>query len=224
VIDLSPPRRASGALVLADIGGYTSFLRDITVAHEHDALAGGNIPAAYAVMSSLLTGIVGRLVPPFMLAKLEGDAVFAYTPDPPVVPRGTDLQAVFEACYADFRQRIATANETWTCTCEGCIRIEQLDLKFIVHAGPFVVHEIAGNRELVGPEVVLAHRLLKNEVAAAIGHGAYVLATEAAASDLGFRRDGAVPMVAHYEHYPPTDVLVYPLRQPDLALATHRAS
>ena len=84
----TPPRRADGPLLLADIGGYTAFLRAVATAHESDAFANGAIPDAYAMMSSLLDGIVGRLVPPFTLSKLEGDAVFAYATDGSTVPRG----------------------------------------------------------------------------------------------------------------------------------------
>ena len=40
-----------------------------------------------------------------------------------------------------------------------------LDLKFIVHAGAFVVQSIAGGHELVGPDVGMAHRLLKTRLA-----------------------------------------------------------
>ena len=209
---VTPPQRTAGALILADIGGYTSFLRAVAVAHEHDAFAGGNIPAAYAMMSSLLVGIVEHLVPPFTLSKLEGDAVFAYAPDIQSVPYGAALREAIDACYTDFRRRIATANENWNCTCEACLRIDQLDLKFILHAGSFVIQEIAGNRELVGPEVVIAHRLLKNDAEATIGQPAYLLVTAAAATDLGFEHAGAHPLVAEYEHYPLMDVLVYPLR------------
>ena len=68
----------SGLLVLADISGYTSFLQAVTLAHRNDAFADGAVPDAYAVISSLLDGIVERLAPPLTLAKLEGDAVFAY--------------------------------------------------------------------------------------------------------------------------------------------------
>ena len=83
---ITPPRRADGPLILADIGGYTSFLRIVQVAHADDAFADGNVPDAYAFVSSLLDGIVGQLVPPFTLAKLEGDAVFAYSAEAATVP------------------------------------------------------------------------------------------------------------------------------------------
>jgi hypothetical protein len=33
------PRTASGLLLLADIGGYTSFLQSVALAHQDDAFA-----------------------------------------------------------------------------------------------------------------------------------------------------------------------------------------
>ena len=49
-----------------------------------------------------------------------------------------------------------------TCWCDVCSGIDQLDLKFILHVGQFVIQDIAGQRELAGPEVVIAHRLLSH--------------------------------------------------------------
>ena len=206
------PRAADGPLLLADIGGYTSFLRAVATAHEADAFANGAVPDAYALMSSLLDGIVGRLVPPFSLSKLEGDAVFAYATDSAVLPRGADLRACLDACYAEFRERLVAAHDVWTCRCDACLRIDSLELKFILHAGPFVIQEIAGHPELVGPEVVMAHRLLKNEAAELVGHGAYALLTAAAVARFAVPTDAAIPLVARYEHYPPIDAFVFPLR------------
>jgi len=93
------------------------------------------------------------------------------------------------------------------------LRIDVLELKFIVHAGPFVIHEIVGNLELVGPEVVMAHRLLKTEAAEVVGQGAYVLVTAAATNLLEIPTEGSIPLVARYEHYPPIDAFVFPLQR-----------
>gem|GEM_PF-6529181 len=69
---------AEGPLLLADIGGYTAFLQAVAEAHRDDAFADGAVPEAYRLMSSLLDGIVGCIVPPFTLSKIEGDAVFVF--------------------------------------------------------------------------------------------------------------------------------------------------
>lgn len=205
------PSAANGPLVLADISGYTSFLRSVADAHQGDAFADGAIPDAYGLMSSLLDGIIQRLVPPFTLSKLEGDAVFVFAEDADGLPRRTALLDCLAACYADFRRSLGMAHDIWTCTCDACSRIAGLDLKFVLHAGPFVIQSIAGGRELIGPEVVMAHRLLKTGAGTLVGHGAYALITDAAATRFDVPTDDAIPLVESYEHYPPIHLHVFPL-------------
>ena len=200
-----------GPLLLADISGYTSFLQSVAAAHRDDAFAGGTIPDAYAMMSDLLDGIVGRVVPPFTLAKLEGDAVFAFATEADPIPRAGSMLECLQDCYADFRRRLETAHQIWTCRCGACSRIDALDLKFILHAGPFVIQSIAGGQELVGPEVVMAHRLLKTDAAALVGH-AYALITEDAVTGFDVPTDASVTIVETYEHYSPVTAYVFPLR------------
>ena len=206
------PSAASGQLLLADISGYTSFLRQVAVAHANDSFAGGAIPPAYAAISGLLDGIVERLVPPFTLSKLEGDAVFVFSVDSPTTPRGTALVDCLTECYAGFRGLLAEAERIWPCNCEACSGIEALDLKFVLHSGHFVVQSIAGGQELVGSEVVLVHRLLKTGAGELIGHGAHALITDAAASAYDIPTAEALPLIEHYEHYAPVDAHVLSLR------------
>ena len=203
---------AEGPLLLADISGYTSFLQDVEAAHREDAFANGAVPDAYGLMSSLLDGIVARIVPPFTLSKLEGDAVFAFAAPGAEVPRGEALLDCMRDCYADFVSRTAQAGEIWTCTCAACARASTLDLKFVLHAGKYVLQQIAGSRELSGPDVVMAHRLLKNQAAALMGHGGYVLLSAPAVRRLDVPVAGAIPMTETYEHYPPIDTFAIPLR------------
>jgi len=206
----SAPTPVNGPLLLADISGYTSFLQSVAAAHRDDAFAGGTVPDAYAMMSDLLDGIVGRVVPPFTLAKLEGDAVFVYATDVGSIPRAGSMLECLHDCYADFRRRLDSAHQIWTCRCDACSRIDALDLKFVLHAGSFVIQSIAGGQELVGPEVVMAHRLLKTEAAALVGH-AYALITEDAVTRFDVPTEGSVTLVETYEHYSPVRVHVFPL-------------
>jgi Protein of unknown function (DUF2652) len=205
------PTAAAGPLVLADISGYSAFLQAVAYQHRDDAFAGGKVPHAYTVISSLLDGIVQRLVPPFTLSKLEGDAVFVYATDDSA-PRGRALLDCVGACYAGFRERLGTAHSVWPCSCEACARIDELDLKFVVHAGPFVIQSIAGNDELVGPEVVVAHRLLKSRAADAVDQAAYALVTEAASAWLDIPNDGGVAIVETFDPSPPVSCTAFTLR------------
>ena len=209
---IAAPRAARGPLLLFDIGGYTSFLQAVATAHADDAFAGGVVPPAYAILSNLLDGIVEAVVPPATLAKLEGDAVFVYATDDAPVPRGDDLLAWLRAAYADFEGRLGQAKDLWSCGCDACIRLDQLDLKAILHAGSFVLTGIAGREELSGAEVVLAHRLLKNSAAAVVGTRAYALLTLAAADAYAVPRDRGLALTEAVEHYAPIECVVYDLR------------
>jgi hypothetical protein len=205
------PTSAAGPLLLADISGYSVFLHNVAYEHRNDAFADGKVPHAYTVISSLLDGIVQRLVPPFTLSKLEGDAVFVYSTDDSA-PRGQALLDCIGACYTGFRERLSTAHSVWPCTCDACARIDELDLKFIVHAGPFVIQSIAGRDELVGPEVVVAHRLLKSRAADAVDQAAFALVTDAASTWLDIPNDGGVTVVETFDPSPPVSCTAFTLR------------
>ena len=205
-------RAASGPLLLADISGCTGFLQEVAEAHRDDAFADGRVPDAYSLMSALLDGIIGRIVPPFTLAKVEGDAVFAFASTDDPVPHGQALLDCLAACYAAYRDQLGNAKEVWTCTCDACSRVGALELKFVLHAGNYVVQSIGGGVELAGPEVVVAHRLLKNHAAEVVGSSAYALITEAAATRLEVPSAEAREITETYEFYHPIAARIYPVR------------
>jgi uncharacterized protein DUF2652 len=206
-----PRQTGEGPLLIADISGYTSFLQDVASAHAEDAFADGNVPTAYPLMSRLLDGIVGSVVPPFTLSKLEGDAVFAFARIGEGAPQGQDVLDMIDRCYAEFRGRLTEAGDAWTCTCGTCSRASVLDLKFVLHVGRFFVQDIAGSRELSGPDVNMAHRLLKNGAAEAVGQRAYLLLTDAAVSHLGIPTQGAVQQTQTPDDLAPVETFVVAL-------------
>ena len=55
------------------------------------------------------------------------------------------------------------------------MRIPELNLKFVVHHGTILRQRVAGQDELLGSDVILVHRLLKNDVFASTGIEAYAL-------------------------------------------------
>jgi hypothetical protein len=206
---------AEGPLLIADISGYTSFFQDVESKHRDDAFANGATPEAYGLMSTLLGGIVKRIVPPFELAKLEGDAVFVFGTADDEVPRADALMELIRSTHAEFAAGRDEAARLTTCTCGACTRAGTLDLKFVLHSGRYVLQDIAGSRELTGLDVVLAHRLLKNHAAEAVGTGAYLLVTDAAARTLEVPIEAAIPMSEAYEHYAPIDTFAIALTATD---------
>lgn len=200
-----------GTLLLADISGYTAFLQAVAGAHAADMAAGTFVPKAYPLLTSLLDGIVERIAPPFVLSKLEGDAVFAFAAEGELDVRGQSMVDCLTACYEAYRARVDEARELMACTCDACLSIGGLGLKFVLHHGEYVVQSVAGHQELFGPEVTISHLLLKNHVADLIGRSAYALVTESAVAHLDVPLERALPITEQYEHYAPVRACVLTL-------------
>ncbi len=200
-----------GTLLLADISGYTAFLQAVGGAHAADMAAGTFVPEAYPLLTSLLDGIVERVAPPFVLSKLEGDAVFAFAAEGELDVRGQSMVDCLTSCYEGYRARLAEARELMICTCDACLSIGGLELKFVLHHGEYVVQSVADRQELLGPDVTISHLLLKNHVADLIGRSAYALVTESAVAYLDVPVERALPITEHYEHYPPVRACVLTL-------------
>ena len=172
--------------LIADISGYTGYLADVELDHAQDILA------------DLVGSVVTALRPNFRLAKLEGDAAFTFMTTEKV--DGSMLLDTIERCYFGFRRRRRDVRQATSCECNACARIPDLDLKFVVHHGEAIIQRVAGRQELLGSDVIVVHRLLKNEVAENLGMGAYALISQKCidASDID---PVALGMREHVETY-----------------------
>jgi hypothetical protein len=166
-------------LIIADISGYTRYMtaNAKTLAHSQ------------VVITELVKAIVRAVELPVEVAKLEGDAVFLYCrkqngsqPWPEMKPIiGAKLLAFFEK----FSEKLKELSGSTTCSCHACAHIEQLRLKVVVHSGEALFHRVFNFLELAGVDVIIAHRLLKNSVAA----DQYLLLTAAARRDVEFAEE-----------------------------------
>lgn len=187
--------------VLCDISGYTRFMTEHREALYH----------SYVIISELMRAMLRKSKTPLRVLKLEGDAVFLYAPHDgaPEERRRTAsaarerLGGIFDA-FAAKRQELLESN---ICGCQACVNVDQLRLKVILHRGSALLHRLGRHTDLAGPDVILAHRLLKNSVAT----DEYLLVTEAAQHELGAPE--AVACVVgeeHYEGFDPVRTFVYP--------------
>jgi class 3 adenylate cyclase len=192
--------RQTGYLVLADISGYTSYVAATEIEHAQEILA------------ELLELIIERFKSMLTISKLEGDAVFAFLPGTSL-PRGETLLELVELTYLGFRDRIEATRRRTTCECNACQAIPNLDLKFIIHYGDYIAQDVSGIHELLGSDVNLAHRLLKNHVSEAIGSRAYALFTAQALAKMEIQPDGLVGLTESYEHLGEVEVYAIDLHQ-----------
>jgi len=142
-------------LVIADIGGYTPFMRlhRTSLAHAQD------------VVARLLEALIDA-APNLSLIEVEGDAAFLYTWTPegqetPTVRMGIDQMVAMHQAFHACRQQIAALNN---CSCEGCRQAGRLRVKFVAHLGDVAVQRVKRSAKLVGFDVILVHRMLKNAV------------------------------------------------------------
>jgi len=172
--------------VIADISGYTRYL------------TGVELDNAEGILADLMGAVVSALRPTFRLAKLEGDAAFMFAPLDRI--DGSLLLDAIERCYFGFRRRRRDVRQATTCECNACARIPDLDLKFVVHHGLAVQQTVAGRKELAGADVIVVHRLLKNEVYERFGLEAYALFSQASLDAAGID-PGALKMLPDVETY-----------------------
>ena len=112
---------------------------------------------------------------------------------------------------AAFQAGLAAAGQEWSCTCNACARIHDLSLKFVFHHGEYVSQRIVGREELAGPDVIVAHRLLKNHVGDLIGLRPYALLTDAGLAALDVPENEMVAATESYDGLPPIPVHVLAL-------------
>jgi len=180
----SRPERT--CLLIADISGYTSYLAGVELDHAQDILA------------DLVSTVVTALRPTFRLAKLEGDAAFMQAPAGKL--DGSLLLDTIERCYFGFRRRRRDVRQATSCECNACVRIPDLNLKFVVHVGDVIRQKVFGLEELVGADVIVVHRLLKNSVVESTGIEAYALFSQACVDAMGLGPE-ALGMRRHDETY-----------------------
>jgi hypothetical protein len=160
-----------GYLIIADITGYTAFLRESELEHAKDSLR------------SLLDLLIENTKAPLVISRLEGDAVISYAPEGSF-QQGQTLVELIESTYVEFRRALDLMVLNTTCNCLACRNISNLDLKFFVHYGTFALEPLPSYTELIGSDVNLIHRLTKNSVTEKTGIHAYVLYTKAALEHL----------------------------------------
>ena len=103
-----------------------------------------------------------------------------------------------------------------SCRCRACAGVLALRLKLIVHHGSFVRQSVAGRSRVAGPDVILAHRLLKNDVEPAT----YVLFTGPAVQRIGIdpAATGMQPYTGAYAYFGEVDGFVVALDHNEILL------
>ena len=160
-----------GYFIITDITGYTAYLTKSELDHAHE------------ILKSLFDAQIENIKPPLVVSNFQGDAILSYAPEDIFLQKQTIIELI-EDIYFGFSRKREVMQCNTTCTCNACKNISGLDLKIFVHYGDYMLQQLAEREELVGSDVILAHRMMKNQVIEQTDIQAYGLFTEKAAESL----------------------------------------
>ncbi len=190
-----------GYFIITDISGYTEYLTKSELEHAH------------AIMHSLFDAQLAHITFPLHVSGFAGDAILMYVPEAEFM-NPQSLVEVLENVYISFSETVQQMILNTTCTCNACKNIKLLDLKAVVHYGEYMIQQLGNKDELLGADVIVPHRLLKNHVIEQTGVKAYAIFSDAAATKLNLKNlcDPLIPHTETYEHLGEVQIHVHNLR------------
>jgi hypothetical protein len=147
-------------LFIPDISGFTKFVNETGLETSRNLIA------------DLLEIIIEANILDMSVAEIQGDAVLFYRLGPPPT-----VQEIINQCkqiFIDFQNYLKIVERDQGTELGASLSDSRLTLKIVVHYGSLSVTQIREHIRLMGKNVIIAHKLLKNDVEG----DEYVLLTE----------------------------------------------
>lgn len=205
-----------GLLFIPDISGFTRFVSETAIDHSR------------RIIQELLEILINANQIGLEVSEVEGDAVLFYRFGE--APRLDQVYRQVETMFCAFHRHLLAYDHSRYCYCKACDAASSLTLKVVTHYGEFTGYQVRDFHKLIGRDVIVAHQLLKNDIA----HHEYWLVTSPLAgretSPAGFTpwmhwtrsaaqtESGEVPF--HYAQLGQLRVDLRPEPSPELGLAS----
>lgn len=137
-------------IFIPDISGFTKFVNE------------AGIQQSRTLIADLLEIIIEANILDMELSEIQGDAVLFYRLGPPPT-----VQEVVNQCkqiFLDFQNYLRIVERDRGSTLSQSLAGSNLTLKVVVHYGRLSVTMIRNHAKLMGKDVIIAHRLLKNDI------------------------------------------------------------
>lgn len=134
-----------------DITGFTKFI------------ATADINFTKTLIPALLRKLIATNILKMKIGEIEGDAIFFYK-----TGRLPSVGKVAEQCkiiYQTFTDFVSSVEQSDPDNYNLYLADNQLGLKIIIHYGHISTANIKGRIKLLGTDVIIAHKLLKNAIA-----------------------------------------------------------
>lgn len=146
-------------LFIPDLSGFTRFVNETEITHSRH------------IIEELLEVLIDADEIGLEVSEIEGDAILFYRDGR--APTAAELLAQVQRMYVGFHAHLKKYESYRICQCGACSTATDLTLKFVVHYGEVGKSRVREHSTLFGKDVIVAHRLMKNDVP----HGEYVLLT-----------------------------------------------
>ncbi|UKM65937.1 DUF2652 domain-containing protein [Flavobacteriaceae bacterium GSB9] len=147
-------------LFIPDISGFTKFVNETEISHSQH------------IITELLETLIDANEMGLQISEIEGDAILFYRKGKK--PTAVETLAQVQRMYIKFHACLRRYESQRICQCGACLKASNLNIKFIIHYGEISINQIKTIPKLFGKDVIVAHRLLKNN----ISMNEYVLITD----------------------------------------------
>lgn len=147
-------------ICIPDITGFTRFMAE------------NNLEFSRKIIPPLLRNLVTSNILDLKVGEVEGDAILFYRFG--ALPSIKELSDQSRKFYVEFLNQLEALKKEFPHDFEKYISMNKLSLKIVLHAAAMTLSNIEGKIKLIGEDVVVAHKLLKNSVADA----EYILMSE----------------------------------------------
>ncbi|MBM1104583.1 DUF2652 domain-containing protein [Aurantibacter crassamenti] len=138
-------------ICIPDISGFTKFMSET------------DFELSSKVIPSLLNQIIYSNEIGLKVSEIEGDAVLFFRTGP--LPNFKELVDQCRQFYIEFYRRLEVLRKKYSENEQALLIPSMLGLKIILHYGVEVAPIKVGTRiKLIGEDLIIAHKLLKNEV------------------------------------------------------------
>lgn len=146
-------------LFIPDISGFTEFVTNTEIQHSRH------------IIEELLETLLDANEIGLEVSEIEGDAILFYRFGK--APTAAELLTQVQRMFIRFHAHLKKYETHRICNCGACRTANNLTLKFVAHYGDIALNTIKQHQKLFGKDVIVAHRLLKND----IDHHEYALIT-----------------------------------------------
>jgi hypothetical protein len=137
-------------IYIPDISGFTRFVNATEIHHSQH------------IIEELLEVMLDSNNLNLQVSEIEGDAILFYREGDPPPPEQVSEQ--IKQMFINFHSYLQIIERDTVCQCGACRTASKLTLKFFIHYGEIGISKIREHTKLMGKNVILAHRLMKNNV------------------------------------------------------------